>query len=171
LGIECLVRGDHNQLPSPTNPEQTLKSRLMLATILSIVATAGYAETADDCFPACPPPAPVAVEALPVNDTPVTAPAACTDSMVNRVDALNNQVKPIREIVGYVRTPQGLVVKLVNDHIVRIPGWVGFALDPVGTIKHKAIDEVRLRAKSALGVNGSCTDANVQPDNLSIDAA
>ncbi len=148
-----------------------MKSRLMLAAMLTMSVTAAFAETADDCFPVCTQSAPAAAEPLQANDAPAATASGCSESLVNKVDALNNQVKPIKEIVGYVRTPQGLAVKLVNDHIVKIPAWVGFALDPVGTIKHKAIDEVRSRARTAMGVNSGCSDAVVVPDNLSIDAA
>ena len=42
------------------------------------------------------------------------------------------QIEPDKDLVGYVRSPKGLAVKLVNDHLFKIPGWVGFALDPVG---------------------------------------
>lgn len=148
-----------------------MKSRLMLAAILTLAATGVFAETAEDCFPACVTSTPVVAESLPPSDAPAATTNSCAESLVNKVDALNNQVRPVREIVGYVRSPQGLAVKLVNDHIFKIPAWVGFALDPIGTIKHKAIDEVRSRAKSAMGVNSGCGDEVVGPDSLSIDAA
>lgn len=146
-----------------------MKSRVMLAAALILTASATFAETPDDCFPACAPATPAAVE--PAQDVPAAAATACSESLVTKVEALNDQVKPIREIVGYVRTPQGLAMKLVNDHIVKIPAWVGFALDPVGSIKHRAIDEVRSRAKTAMGINNSCRDAQFPPESLSIDAA
>lgn len=95
-------------------------------------------------------------------DEPVAAsaepgqPAPCTDALsrsVAKVESVNQQLKPVKEIVGYVRSPQGLAIKLVNDHVVRIPAWVGYALDPVGSLKHRAIDEARDRARDALKRN------------------
>jgi hypothetical protein len=88
--------------------------------------------------------------------------------MVSQIEDLNDRVKPIKEIVGYVRSPQGLALKLVNDHVVKIPAWVGYAIDPVGSLKSRAMDEVRTRAKDAVGLNkpaAACpaTDTNLMP--------
>ncbi|MCY7388634.1 MAG: hypothetical protein LH481_11320, partial [Burkholderiales bacterium] len=54
-------------------------------------------------------------------------------------------------------------IKLVNDHIVKIPAWIGFAMDPVGSLKHMAIDEVRTRAKEIIVSNSgsACETATV----------
>ena len=72
------------------------------------------------------------------------------DHLVAQAESLNDQIKPIKELIGYVRSPQGLAIKLVNDHVVKIPAWIGYAMDPVGSLKNKAMDEVKTRAKSAI---------------------
>ena len=79
--------------------------------------------------------------------------SACEMSLVRQADELNDRIKPIRDMVGYVRSPQGLAIKLVNDHVVSIPGWVGYAIDPVGSLKRRALEEVRDRARSAIGIS------------------
>ncbi len=105
---------------------------------------------------------------------PAIAPASlCTqsdqDHWVAQAESLNDQIKPVKELIGYVRSPQGLAIKLVNDHVVKIPAWVGYALDPVGSLKNKAMDEVKTRAKSAMGLDrkakiGCSASAIADPD-------
>lgn len=115
---------------------------LMIST-LSLSAHAGAESEGGDCFPLCPV---SAEEAAPTFK-------ACDIKLVRDVEALNDQIKPIKEIVDYVRSPQGLAIKLVNDHVVKIPKWVGYAVDPVGSIKQRAIKEVKGHAREALGMN------------------
>lgn len=116
---------------------------LMLSTA-SFAAYAGAESEGGDCFPQCP--------ALAAEDA-ATQFKVCDIKLVRDVEALNDQVRPIKEIVGYVRSPQGLAIKLVNDHVVKIPKWVGYAVDPVGSIKQRAIREVKDHAREALGMN------------------
>jgi hypothetical protein len=59
-------------------------------------------------------------------------------------------VKPIKEIVGYVQSPQSLAMKLINDYVVKIPAWIGYIMDPVGSLKSRAMGEVRDFAKEEL---------------------
>ncbi len=122
-----------------------------------------------DCFPMCTPKveqkAPeVAPAVAPAADTVtgdkqtvetvvVTATPVCEKNLVAKAEELNDRVKPVKDIIGYVHSPQSLALKVVNDHIVKIPSWVGFALDPVGTVKNKAIDMARDKAKDAMGFN------------------
>ena len=116
------------------------------ASLLIFAASAAAASPNDeggDCFPDCP------AAAATVQDTV----NACELSLVRQADELNDRIKPIRDMVGYVRSPQGLAIKLVNDHIVSIPGWVGYAIDPVGSLKRRAMEEVRDRARSAIGIS------------------
>jgi hypothetical protein len=141
--------------------------------------------TENDCFPACaavPSTAPDAEKVEPKTDTAPTAtadesPTACAkqskaQELAQSAEKLNDQIKPVKEIIGYVRSPQGLAMKLVNDHVVKIPAWVGYAVDPVGSLKNKAMDEVRTRAKSAIGLGkpSACvSDAPVEAAPISAD--
>ena len=84
------------------------------------------------------------------------APTSCGNGFMQQAEDLNSKMKPIKEIVGYVRSPQGLAIKLVNDHIVKIPAWIGYAMDPLGSLKRKAFDEVRTRAKDAMAGSNAC---------------
>ncbi|MEP7154237.1 MAG: hypothetical protein ABI905_00585 [Betaproteobacteria bacterium] len=152
-----------------------MKSKLLVGTLISTVALfavpfgANAAEDAgeSDCAE-CSAPTELAtdkaqkMDAITIVAPKEAAPTACGGSaIVKSAESLNEKIKPIREIAGYVRSPQGLAIKLVNDHVVKIPAWVGYAMDPVGSIKNKALDEVRTRAKNAIQGNNSCEEAAV----------
>jgi len=123
--------------------------RILVATATSLLIFAASSAGASpndeggDCFPDCP----AAIATAQGNVS------ACEMPLVRQADELNDRIKPIRDLVGYVRSPQGLAIKLVNDHVVSIPGWVGYAIDPVGSLKRRAMEEVRDRARSAIGIS------------------
>ena len=150
-----------------------MKRKQFVATL--IVATLGLPLTATasewDCFPMCAEPAKADLkDATPTEPTidpalaaahrdvalDTSVPTTCNGGLIQSAENLNDQVKPIREIVGYVRSPQGLAIKLVNDYVVKIPAWIGYALDPLGSLKHAAIDKVRTQAKDALADSQDC---------------
>lgn len=125
-----------------------MKRTLIAAAVGLLIFAASSAgaspnDEGGDCFPDCP------AAATTVQDNA----SACEMSLVRQADELNDRIKPIRDLVGYVRSPQGLAIKLVNDHVVSIPGWVGYAIDPVGSLKRRAMEEVRDRARSAIGIS------------------
>jgi len=122
----------------------------------------------DACFPMCQDT--TLVQATEI--APLKGDACGTESpsLIKQAEQLNDRIKPIKEIVGYVRSPQGLAIKLVNDHVVKIPAWVGYAMDPVGSLKNRAIDDVRIRAKAAVGLNRTPTNCAAEP-TAPIDAA
>lgn len=151
-----------------------MKRKLMIGSLilLGIGLTLNTAASEIDCFPLCIEPAKVELKvgpatavkpdavdvAVPHGDAVdgVPSKSCVAEGLVQKAEELNDKVKPIREIIGYVRSPQGLVFKLVNDHIVKIPVWIGYAIDPLGSLKHKVIDEVRTRAKEAMVGGNAC---------------
>ena len=141
--------------------------RILIATATSLLifaaSTAGASpnDEGGDCFPDCP------AAAATVQDNV----NACELSLVRQADELNDRIKPIRDMVGYVRSPQGLAIKLVNDHVVSIPGWVGYAIDPVGSLKRRAMEEVRDRARSAIGISKEhgCRAADIASPDAGLD--
>jgi len=149
-----------------------MKPTLILAATLTTFSATVFAHDASDCFPDCQP---VAADAA---SDDVTQPAQagvslpCGSVLVQTAESLNDRIKPVKTLVGYVRSPQGLALKLVNDHVVKIPAWVGYAMDPVGSIKHKALDEARDYAKKAVGPGERCVAPTLPaPGAWSIDAA
>ena len=153
-----------------------MKRKFLVGTLVVMVLGSPALATASelDCFPMCAEPAKtdtrgVAVSgtSLPVSvDTP--APTSCEAGLVKEIENINDKVKPIRELVGYVRSPQGLALKLVNDHVVKIPAWIGYVMDPLGSIKRQAIGEVRSRIKGAMHDGDAC---GVTPASDPLDVA
>ncbi len=170
----------------------TIIAPLVIAIIAAFASASAHAQevqpvNANDsaCFPMCAAmyavnantriDSALAIEAEVDAEVNAKAPKAGTCSnqsngLIKQAEQLNDRVKPIKEIVGYVRSPQGLAIKLVNDHVVKIPAWVGYAIDPVGSLKNRAMDEVRTRAKSAIGLN-SKTESCAAEIAAPIDAA
>ena len=156
-----------------------MKNKLLVGSLmlLALGLSPGLQASENDCFPACAEPAKSAVTIETPTEVklkpeaiiapresasePLPTKSCESNNLVQKAEALNDKVKPIRELVGYVRSPQGLAIKLVNDHIVKIPAWIGYAMDPIGSIKHRAIDEVRTRAKNTLAVGKDCDAAPV----------
>lgn len=91
----------------------------------------------------------------------VIEPAACVNKRQNGVltqaEALCKRIKPIKEIAGHVRSPQGFAIKIVNDHVMKIAAWLGYAIDSLGSLKNKAMDHVKTRARTALGLDLALT--------------
>jgi hypothetical protein len=150
--------------------KRSLLVGLFVATLFGLPSTA--MASAVDCFPLC---TETVTKSIPFDATPAQVtldpvyisahrsvgvdayPAtSCDSSLTKTVDNLNTTTKPIREIVGYIRSPQGLAIKLVNDYVIKIPAWLGYAMDPLGSLKRKAIDEARTRAKESLAEGDAC---------------
>jgi hypothetical protein len=148
----------------------TVIAPLVIAIIASFAASAARAQDAQQqpvnandsaCFPMCQGSTPAIEAEVDVKAPTANACANQSNDLIKQAEQLNDRVKPIKEIVGYVRSPQGLAIKLVNDHVVKIPAWVGYAMDPVGSLKNRAMDEVRgvvtARAKAMVGLDRATT--------------
>lgn len=131
---------------------KSMKKRTALVTLIAAaVLPLSAAASEPECLANCEVIAPV-VE------------TACGSSVAARMEGLNDKVKPLKDIAGYVKSPQGLAVKLVNDHVVKIPAWVGYALDPVGSLKGRAMGEARDYVKAGIKANTpTCADPEVAP--------
>ncbi len=153
----------------------TVIAPLVIAIIASFASSARAQDAqqqpvnANDstCFPMCQSSGP----AIEVETPKANACNSQSNELLKQAEQLNDRVKPIKEIVGYVRSPQGLAIKLVNDHVVKIPAWVGYAMDPVGSLKNRAMDELRTHAKAAIGLNSApanCTAETVAPTDAAL---
>ena len=144
---------------------------VLMVSILGLPLTAMASES--DCFPLCPEPARVdspvelkldTVDIVSAREaaSEATGTTSCDTGFMKTAEDLNDKVKPIKDIVGYVRSPQGLAIKLVNDHIVKIPAWIGYAMDPLGSIKRQAFGKARSLAKDALSDGNACEVAPLE---------
>ncbi len=144
--------------------KRNLSVRTLMATFVALPLIAMADEP--DCFPMCAESAKVEIaidtkvdaklDTIDIMSPRESSADPCEAGFMKQADDLNNRTKPLREIIGYVRSPQGLAVKLVNDHIVKIPAWMGYAMDPIGSIKHRALDEVKTQVKDAMSDSKAC---------------
>ena len=141
---------------------------LMVALPLIVVAAEG------ECFPLCKVPVPVqanveiaidakldplAVEAHRETGDNLARSESCNAGILKQADDLNVRIKPIKELIGYVRSPQSFAIKLIDKHVVKIPAWVSIAIDPVGALKNKALDEIKSQARAAMKDDSACVTA------------
>lgn len=147
-----------------------MKRRTLAGVLLITIMPLATAAAAEDCFPACAQSLPNIINDEIKSDNSIkttdadprsaAVSAPCRDrregSILHRADNFNDQIKPVREIAGYVRSPQGLAFKLVNDHIVQIPAWIGYAVDPVGSIRARTIDSAKTRLREAWDAGARC---------------
>lgn len=94
--------------------------------------------------------------ALPAARADAAAMNLCQHKAVREVAKLNNEMKPVREVYGIVTNPTGFALKQVNDHVVHIPAWVNYAIDPQGAIRAKVMDLARAELKRQVGLAHDC---------------
>jgi hypothetical protein len=114
----------HGGKNKPEKLENVMNSKFLIGTLFIVAAgmpfVAGAAE--NDCADCAPVPIETAIDPL-ANEpsqsieaiTVVAAPVkACGTGagLVKSAEDLNDKVKPLRDVVGYVRSPQGLAIKL-----------------------------------------------------------
>lgn len=120
-----------------------------LAAALSLVFARGALAEPLDCFPMCPPPA---------ESVPAPALNVCAHAAAREVARVDRELAPVKRIYRIATDPTGFALEQVSEHIVRIPPWVGIALDPRGYVRGKVIERVRLEAKKAIGAGKDCAD-------------
>jgi hypothetical protein len=140
-------------VPRAKKKENDMKRTLTLASsILLLAAPLAHAENdAYDCFPGCP----YAVPVIPAQKTI----DLCEIGAVRDAARINDQLKPVKEIYDIAVNPTGFAVKMVDEHVVHIPKWVGYAMDPKGAAKSYVINYVRTQAKKQVGLQDECRAA------------
>jgi hypothetical protein len=94
----------------------------------------------------------------------------CEHKAVREVAKVEKQLRPAKELVGYVTNPTGFALKMVNDHVVHIPKWVGIAMDPRGYVRGKAVEYVRKELRKSVGVDKDC-EGEIEAESSPPDAA
>ncbi len=144
----------------------TIRNLFICSAVFAM--SAAHAEnTTPPCEDGCAPKVETLTMLPPATFTEV--PPACENTTMAMVESASEKFNDAKQVLGYIRTPQSFALKLVNDHVVKIPAWVGYAVDPVGSVKNRVLGEARDRARSyikdhtaigTIGVN-SCTPAPV----------
>ena len=118
---------------------------IVASLALAVAAGTAHAD-AYDCFPACAPEAPPETLQL------------CEHALVREAVRIDVETRPIREVIGIVANPTGFVLKQVDEHIVHIPKWVGYAIDPKGALRAEVLKRARHEARKAAGVENDCRE-------------
>jgi len=123
-----------------------MKRTLALAASFAILASPlVHAESdAYDCFPGCAPEVPAATLDL------------CEVGAVREAARINESLRPAKEIYDIAVNPTGFAIRMVDEHVVHIPKWVGIAMDPKGAAKGYVIHYVRDAAKRQVGLQDEC---------------
>ena len=120
---------------------------LALLVPLVLMAAADARADAIDCFP------------LPCAHEAEAAKAAvnlCEHRAVRDVARLDAKLQPAKELYAAATNPTGYAIKLADRHVVRIPKWVGFAMDPERYVRAAAINHVRKELKKQVGLHAGC---------------
>jgi hypothetical protein len=120
---------------------------LLGSTLFLAMAPCAYADGVADCFPMCPEPA---------ASVPETAPNACAFGVVREVARIDRDLEPLKKAVGAITNPTGFALEQVDKHVVHIPPWVGYAIDPRGALRSAVIKRARDEAKKAVGLENGC---------------
>jgi hypothetical protein len=117
--------------------------RTFLAAVL-LSAAAAQAQETETTFPdavTAPAPAPIDL---------------CQHRAVREAVNIEHRLRPVKEIVDIVQNPQGFALKQVDKYVIHIPPWVGYAINPVGAVRAKAMDYARKELKKQVGLGHDC---------------
>lgn len=132
--------------------------RLLAPMFLACAVTAAHAD-AIDCFPvAC---AEGAQPGARIN--------LCEHRAVREAARLDAKLKPAKDVYEIATNPTGYALKLVDRHVVPIPKWVGFAMDPQGYVRGAAMKKVRHELKKQVGLHEECA-AEIAAERVAEDA-
>ena len=143
------------------NREKSMKrTAAVIATVAILGPALAHAESeAYDCVPGCETPA-----------APQARIDLCEYAPVREAARLNERLKPAKEIYDIATNPTGFAVRMVDEHVVHIPKWVGIALDPRGAARGYVIGYVRDAAKRQVGLQRDCALSGVidESDGLAL---
>ena len=123
---------------------------LSAALLLGPAGIAAAHETGD-CFPLC--------AQAPLPEGPPAALDLCEHALVREGVRLEQKMRPVREVVNAVQNPTGFVIRQVSAHVIHVPPWVGYAIDPKGAVRAKVIATIRDEVRKSTGLANGCRDA------------
>jgi hypothetical protein len=86
----------------------------------------------------------------------------CRHEAVREAIRIEHDLRPVKEIYDIATHPTGFVIKTVGNEVgIRIPKWVGYAIDPRGAVRA----EVMKRARPAEEVRGLQNDCAAQAES------
>lgn len=122
------------------------KLALLAPVMLLCAAPTVYADSYD-CFPAA------CAHEAPAPEAKINL---CEHKAVREVARLDRELKPVKDVYEIAANPTGYAIKLVSEHVVPIPPWVGFAMDPQGAVKAELMKRARKELKKQVGLQQDC---------------
>ena len=81
----------------------------------------------------------------------------CRHEAVREITRIEQELRPVKRVYNIAMNPTGFVIEKVSDGVgVKIPRWVGFALDPKGYARNYVMKRVREEAKQQVGLANDC---------------
>jgi len=81
----------------------------------------------------------------------------CEHRAVVEIARIDRDLKPVKELYDIATNPTGFAIKVVSSQVgVKVPRWVGYAMDPQGAVRAKVVKEVRKELKRNVGLERDC---------------
>ena len=81
----------------------------------------------------------------------------CEHKAVQEVARIERDLRPVKELYDIATNPTGFAIKVVSREVgVKIPRWVGFAMDPQGAVRTMVMKEVLKELKRIVGLQDDC---------------
>ena len=81
----------------------------------------------------------------------------CQHEAVREITRIEQDLRPVKRVYDIAMNPTGFVIGKVSEEAgVKIPKWVGFALDPKGYARNYVMKRVREEAKQHVGLANDC---------------
>jgi len=81
----------------------------------------------------------------------------CRHEAVREITRIEQDLRPVKRVYDIAMNPTGFVIGKVSEEAgVKIPKWVGFALDPKGYARNYVMKRVREEAKQHVGLANDC---------------
>jgi hypothetical protein len=131
-----------------------------IVPVLLVTAATGASADAIDCFPM----------ACASEQPPERALNLCEHEAVREVARIDAKLKPAKDLYELATNPTGFAIRMVNRHVIHIPKWVGFAMDPQGYVRGEAMSYVRRELKRQVGLEAACA-AEIEAEDAERPAA
>jgi len=119
---------------------------LLVSTALITAGAPAWAD-AYDCFPVC------AALGSEARESKLNL---CDNALVREGARLDAELAPVKEVYGIVTNPTGFVLKQVSEHVVPLPKWLPYAIDPKGAVQAAVLKKARKEARKQLGLQDDC---------------
>lgn len=90
----------------------------------------------------------------------------CRHGAVREAIRLEHDLRPVKELYDIATNPTGFVIKTVTREAgIKIPRFVGYAMDPQGSLRASAMKRVRNEVRKQTGLQDDCRAEAVEIGN------